>query len=129
MQGNEEELKQLLDILYQESLNLKNSIELAEMINNNSSGGLILEQLIKKIVSVKIKMYKENHNKPHVHLDIGNEKHNASICILTNTILAGSVSPKYMKPIGKWIQKNREGLIKVWHLLQDKGELGLSPLN
>ena len=124
-------IEEIVKTLNNEVSELKKEIEIIEMLDNPSSPkkGLLVEQLIKKFVNVKVKMYKENHNRPHVHIDIGNSNHNASICIKTSEILVGSVKKKYLKIISNWIEKNRDNLLKVWNSMQEGSKLDLTKLS
>ncbi len=124
-------MEEILKALYQESQELKNSIELVELLNSDtkSGKGLLLENLVKKFVNVKVKMYKEKHNLPHIHLDIGRQNHVASISIEEQNILAGTVEKKYEKIVKNWINKNKENLLKIWDNIQDGETFDLSILN
>lgn len=123
-------MEKILEEIYLESKKLKDSIELIELINsNNHSKGLLLEHLVKKFVNVKVKMYQEHHNKPHIHIDIGRENHNASICIETGELLDGSIERKYIKTVSDWILKNKENLLIIWNNMQNGEKFDLSILN
>lgn len=124
-------LNETLEVLYKESLDLKNSIELIEFLQGqrNTGKGLILEHLVKKFVNVKVKMYQEHHNLPHVHIDIGNQNHCASITIENPRILSGSLDKKYQKVVLKWIEKNEANLMIIWDNIQDGQIFDLSTLN
>lgn len=98
-------------------------------MTNNSNSGLILEHLIKKIVNVKIKMYQEHHNKPHIHIDIGNNRHSASICIESLELLAGSIEKKYEKKVLDWVYNNNSNILIIWNNMQKGEEIDLSKLN
>lgn len=124
-------MEEILKILQKETAELKNSIELIEQLSSQdkSGKGLLLEHLIKKFVNVKVKMYQEHHNLPHVHIDIGKENHSASIAIENQEYLAGSIEKKYEKVVLNWIEKNKANLLIVWNNIQ-KGEVfDLSTLN
>lgn len=113
----------ILKELYKESIILKEELELVELLNPDSTGkGLLVEHLIKKIVNIKIKMYQENHNKPHIHIDIDQQHHVASISIETNELLAGDLPKKYRKNVLGWIEKNKEKLLKAWEMI-NKGDI------
>lgn len=125
----EENLKKI----YEETQNLKDSIELIELLNDpnksNSGSGLLLENLIQKFVNVKVKMYKEHHNQPHIHLDIGRQNHIVSISIENQEILARTVERKYEKTVKDWIEKNKQNLLIIWNQIQDGQTFDLSILN
>ena len=124
-------MEDILKIINQESQNLKNSIELIELMSNNGSSGkgLLLEHLVKKFINVKVKMYQEHHNKPHVHIDIGRENHSASITIENQRFLAGSIDRKYETTVLSWIEKNKDNLLIIWENMQKGQKFDLSTLN
>jgi len=124
-------MEETLKILQKETEELKNSIELIEQLTgqDKSEKGLLLEHLIKKFVNVKVKMYQEHHNLPHVHIDIGKENHSASIAIENQAILAGSIEKKYEKTVLSWIEKNKANLLIVWNSIQEGQLIDLSNLN
>jgi hypothetical protein len=127
----EEDLK----LLYQESLILKNAIKLIDLLEERNTtygpnGQVIFKHLIQKIESnVKVKMYQEHHNKPHVHIDIGKTIHGASVCIATQEILAGSIDRKYLNKVQSWVHKNQAVLFKIWENMQAGQSIDLSALN
>ncbi|MBQ0910046.1 DUF4160 domain-containing protein [Flavobacterium sp. F-328] len=124
-------MEETLKILQKETEELKNSIELIEQLTgqDKSGKGLLLEHLIKKFVNVKVKMYQEHHNLPHVHIDIGKDNHSASIAIENQAILAGSIEKKYEKIVLSWIEKNKANLLIVWNSIQEGQLIDLSNLN
>lgn len=124
-------MKDILEIIYKESEELKSSIEFIELISDEqaSGSGFLFEHLVKKFVNVKVKMYQEHHGLPHVHLDIGNQNHSASIGIEKMTILAGSIDKKYEKVVFKWINKNKENLLIIWNNINQGQVIDLSILN
>jgi hypothetical protein len=124
-------LKEILKILQKETGELKRSIDLIELLSeeDKSVQGLLHEYLVQKFVNVKIKMYKEHHNLPHVHIDIGKDNHSASIAIENQSVLAGSIEKKYEKTVLKWIEKNKTNLLIVWNNIQQGQEFDLSTLN
>lgn len=124
-------MEEILKKLHEETQELKNSIELIELLSDNgkSEKGLLLEHLVKKFVNVKVKMYQEHHNQPHVHLDIGNQNHVASISIENQEILAGSIERKYERTVKNWIEKNKENLLIIWTNIQDGQVFDLTDLS
>lgn len=126
-------MEEILKILYSETQDLKNSIEQIELIadQNKSGKGLLVENLVKKFINVnlKVKMYQEHHNLPHVHIDIGKQNHIASISIEDQTLLAGSIEKKYEKVVLAWIQKNKANLLTIWGNIQQGQVFDLSTLN
>lgn len=125
----EEQLKKI----YQESLNLKNAIKLIDLFEEKASsnflpnGQVIFKHLIQRIENnVKVKMYHELHNKPHVHIDIGNTIHGASMCIETQEILAGNIERKYKTKVEEWVKKNQTILLEIWSEMQAGQRVDLS---
>lgn len=123
-------MEEILKILHKEKEELERSIDLIELLSEQekTGKGLLHEHLIKKFVNVKVKIYKENHNLPHVHIDIGKDKHSASIAIENQFVLAGSIDKKYEKTALKWIEKNKTNLLIVWSNIQQGQEFDLSTL-
>lgn len=124
-------MDELLKILQKETEELKSSIELIELLSDQYKSGksLLLEHLIKKFVNVKVKMYQEHHNLPHVHINIGSDNHIASIAIDNQAILAGSIEKKYEKEVLNWVKKNKENLLIVWNNMQQGEVVDLTTLN
>ncbi len=124
-------MDEILKILQKETEELKSSIELIELLSDQdkSGKGLLLEHLIKKFVHVKVKMYQEHHNLPHVHIDIGKDNHSASIAIDNQAVLAGSIEKKYEKVVLNWIEKNKANLLIVWNKIQQGQVFDLTTLN
>ena len=124
-------MEEILRILYEQTQELEKSIsDIAVSAARERSGfGLINENLVKRLTNVKVKMYQEQHKLPHVHLDIGSEKHSASIAISTQALLAGSVDNKYEKTVMDWIGKNKDNLLKIWNNMQQGESIDLSTLN
>lgn len=124
-------MEETLKILQKETEELKNSIELIELLTGQgkSEKGLLIEHLIKKFVNVKVKIYQEHHNLPHVHIDIGKDNHSVSIAIENQAILAGSLEKKYEKIVLRWIEKNKANLLIVWNSIQEGQLIDLSNLN
>ncbi len=100
------------------------------MSGQESSGkGLLLEHLVKKFVNVKVKMYQEHHNLPHVHIDIGRQNHLASISIENQSVLEGSIEKKYEDLVLNWIEKNKANLLIIWNNMQEGQVFDLSTLS
>jgi hypothetical protein len=124
-------MEEILKILYKETQELKNSIELIELMSGQESSGkgLLLEHLVKKFVNVKVKMYQEHHNLPHVHIDIGRQNHLASISIENQSVLEGSIEKKYEDLVLNWIEKNKTNLLIIWNNMQEGQVFDLSTLS
>lgn len=112
-----EELKELQDTFA--------GIDLNEHLIGHK--GLLLEVLIKKMLSLKIKMYKEpSYKTPHIHIDYNKQNHVASYSINTGEIIDGDMKSSYDRAISAWIDKNREQLLIVWNSLQQGQEIEYS---
>lgn len=67
---------------------------------------------------IKIEMFANDHNPPHVHVKYAEHK-----CLLTlNTIMiyAGSMPVKPLKRAQTYVTNHRDSLINLWFLLQTK---------
>lgn len=123
-------MEELLEELGKSLGSLKSNLEADELINSRpKEPGLILEHLVKKIVNVKVKMYQEKHNKPHVHLDIGSDRHSVSIDIENQEVLAGTIDKKYKKRVIAWIENNQEKLLELWSIIQEGQTINLPVIN
>ena len=126
-------MEEILKIIYLETQDLKKSIEQIESIEKQrqSGKGLLTENLVKKFINInlKVKMYQEHHNLPHVHIDLGKQNHIASISIEDQTLLAGSIDRKYEKVVQDWIEKNKANLLIIWNNIQQGQVFDLSTLN
>ena len=124
-------MEEVLKILHEETKKLKLPIESIELLtsNSNSEKGSSIGFLLKEFVNVKVKMYQENHNKPHIHIDIGKRYHVASIAIEDQEVLAGSIKPKHKKVINQWIDRNKENLLIIWENVKKGQNYDLSILS
>ncbi len=102
-----EELKKLQDELA--TIDLFSSGE-----NNSDFTGF----KIKQFRAIKIKMYPENHNLPHIHIDYGKEVHTGSYSIENCKRLAGNLDRKYDKKLKGWIEENKAKLLEIWDQIQ-----------
>jgi hypothetical protein len=79
----------------------------------------LLEQLLLKKESIKLKMYQEKgHAMPHFHVDYGSQSHTASYAIGTGERIEGTLAKKYDRAIRNWTQINKESLLATWKALQ-----------
>lgn len=68
---------------------------------------------------LRIRMYKETqHERPHIHIDYGKERHIASYAVDTGERLAGDLDRRYDKAISAWIAKSQEELFNIWTAIQ-----------
>jgi len=123
-------MESILEELYKESKSLKDAIHLIDLLESKLGSRDTIKQLIfKPDTNVKIKMYRESHNEPHVHVDIGRSNHDASISIKNQKYLAGEINRKYEKKVFDWIEKNKDKLIVIWDDMQAGQVIDLSVLN
>lgn len=65
---------------------------------------------------IKLEMFANDHNPPHVHIKYAEYK-----CLLTiqsGTVYAGSMPVKQLRKASIYVENNRERLMDLWHLLQ-----------
>lgn len=69
-----------------------------------------------------IRMYcaPKEHNPPHIHAYY--QDHKATVHIIDNELMDGSLPPKQLKLVQAWIELRREELMADWELAQN-GEL------
>ena len=83
----------------------------------------LLELLLLKRGNLKLKMYQEpGHNRPHIHIDYGREKHVASYAIDPVVRLVGTLDRKYDRTVTEWILSRKERLLNLWEVVQAGGE-------
>lgn len=72
---------------------------------------------------IKLKIYQEkNHSNPHIHIEIGNDSHAASIQINPSEVLSGDVPNKYRKSIISWVDLYNEQLLELWDSIQNSND-------
>jgi len=96
---------------------LQDEFATIDLFSSNMESGHF-EILIKKFLPIKIKMYQENHNLPHIHIDYGKMTHTASYSIGDMSRIAGTLDKKYDNIVKKWIEENKDKLIKIWKEVQ-----------
>lgn len=75
---------------------------------------------ITKNNALKVKMYKEPHSLPHIHIDYVNGKdHVASYSLSDGTLLKGKLPSKYNKKVMSWIGSHKDELVALWDTLQE----------
>lgn len=75
---------------------------------------------VAKSNALKIKMYKEDHYLPHIHIDyLNGNNHVASYSISDGKLISGNLSSKHNKAVVQWIEAHRDTLIELWDLLQN----------
>ena len=65
------------------------------------------------------------HNEPHVHVDVGHD-YSASVRIIDAITIDGELPPKSQRKILKWIQENKEGLLRYWNMNTDGLQVDLN---
>jgi hypothetical protein len=81
-------------------------------------------KLVKVLPSVRVRMDgTKNHGRPHVHLDIGKEKHAASIAIDNREVLVGTctLTTTQLREVQGWIQRHERALERLWNEMQTGG--------
>lgn len=68
--------------------------------------------VIERFGSFVIRMYFEDHNPPHVHVE--SRQARAQVSIDDRTVLAGDLPSKYADEALAWIAENREHLLRKW---------------
>lgn len=93
-------------------------------IDTQPSGrGLLIEVLVKRLKTMKLKMYQETHSIPHIHIDYGgNNNHVASYNISDGERIEGDLDKKYDQAVKDWIAENGDILLEIWNALQDGAE-------
>lgn len=91
-------------------------LSIVEPQDNNDNS--FTKALLFRLQDITLRMWKENnHQRPHFHIQYGNQ-YSASYAVDNLERLAGSVPPKYEKPILAWALQNRESLKLTWAKLQ-----------
>jgi hypothetical protein len=74
--------------------------------------------MVKTLLSIKVRIDGDKtHQRPHVHVDYGENHHAASFAIDNGERLAGKLNQKYDKPAREWIGRNKRNLLKAWHAI------------
>ena len=70
--------------------------------------------ILSRFYGIIIRMYfqQAEHNPPHIHA-IYNEDV-AAVCIITGEILEGSLPPKIIIMVQKWVSMHRIELLQIW---------------
>lgn len=70
--------------------------------------------ILSRFYGIIIRMYfqQAEHNPPHIHA-IYNEDV-AAVCITTGEILEGSLPPKILTMVQKWVSMHRIELLQIW---------------
>jgi hypothetical protein len=80
----------------------------------------VVEILLKRSKSIALRMDANlNHQRPHLHIDYGKERHSASYAIDSGQRLAGKLAHKYDRKIAEFIDNNRLALNKTWTALRE----------
>lgn len=104
---------------------LQQSIALFDLLERqNESNNSFPSYSIFSLPNIKIKIYQEKkHQQPHIHLDIGKERHVASFSIDPPSKIKGEIAKKYEIIVSKWIEKNKNILLRIWEEAQGGGKL------
>ncbi|NOQ36974.1 MAG: DUF4160 domain-containing protein [Methylococcaceae bacterium] len=68
--------------------------------------------VISYFFGIYIRMYHDDHNPPHIHVEY--QGHQALVAINDGTILAGTLPRKAHKIIHEWMQNYQQELIDDW---------------
>jgi len=68
--------------------------------------------VISYFFGIYIRMYHDDHNPPHIHVEY--QGHQALIAINDGTILAGTLPRKAHKIVYEWMQNYQQELIEDW---------------
>jgi hypothetical protein len=74
--------------------------------------------ILTRLQNVKVKMYKEAHCLPHVHVDYGREHHVASYSVDPPRLLAGTLGRAHDEKVILWLTKHRTRVLEVWTSVQ-----------
>lgn len=123
-------MEETKSILQKELEELKKAIEYIDSTTDldENNRDIVIKVVVKKIVNLRIKIYKETHGLPHVHIATRKNHHSASVAIESLKILAGSIEKKEEKTVLAWIKKNKIHLLKIWNNIQKDQEFDLSTL-
>ncbi len=67
---------------------------------------------------IKVELFANDHNPPHVHVKYA--EHKCLLTIESATVYAGSMPLKPLKKAVTYVKSHREGLMNLWNLLQNK---------
>lgn len=65
---------------------------------------------------IKLEMFANDHNPPHVHVKYA--EHKCLLTIQSATVCAGSMPIKQLRKASIYVENHRESLMNLWHLLQ-----------
>jgi hypothetical protein len=91
-------------------LMLRNCLQ--NTIVNDNGEVYEIKKLVDKINNLKIHIYPNDHNPPHVHVLTDNI--DASFNIKTGELIKGTIEPKDQKRIKYFYENQRENLLEIW---------------
>ena len=68
--------------------------------------------IISAFFGMLIKLYHNDHNPPHLHVQYG--EYEAVVAIGTGEILQGRLPPRVHKLLREWLRARREEVTKAW---------------
>ena len=99
--------------------NLQQSLAVIDLLTHKAANPGRLEYLLLRRQPLKLKMYKEDrHQRPHIHVDYGNEPHVASYAVDTGDRLSGSLDRRYDKAVSEWLLRHSAELSEIWVMTQ-----------
>jgi hypothetical protein len=102
---------------------LQKRLSVVDLLIADSGRGhqLLLEHLVAKLGTLKLKMYREPGKKvPHIHVDYGREHHNAAYSFDPAILIEGSLAKSHDRVVVQWINDNRPALNEIWDSFQDE---------
>jgi len=76
---------------------------------------------ISRFYGIIIKMYHDDHNPPHFHVEYGNYK--ALIQIENFSLLKGDLPPRALGLVMEWTSLHKDELLQEWNLAEEKKPL------
>jgi hypothetical protein len=70
--------------------------------------------VISTFLGIIVRMYHDDHNPPHVHVQYG--EFEAIVEISTGRLLAGRLPPRVRRLLGEWLRARRAAVTRAWHL-------------
>ena len=82
---------------------------------------------ISQFYGIKIYIFYDDHNEPHIHAYYGGNE--AGISIKSGKILSGDLPKNASKLVKQWIEEHKEELINDWELAKQHEKLNkIDPL-
>ena len=83
--------------------------------------------LISLFFGIRITMYYDDHNPPHLHAEYAGNK--ALVDILNCCVIRGSLPNRQLRLVLAWVELHKDELMQNWELAKDgKEPLPINPL-